>query len=171
MSDSIGFKRLRETATTVLQGDYPVVVDKVTYKRTQKDAPMWVITLKVTAGPYTGRTVGLNLVLSSEHNFMVKRFFNFMAALGADDKFFDAEPSPDAVSLHITGRHAIATFEAGKEFRGEVREEVTALKAATGNVSVGVGTSLPQASSLPAAAPVVTAPTVAEGIAPPEDPF
>lgn len=171
MSDSIGFKKLRETATTVLQGDYPVVVDKVTYKRTQKNnEPMWVITLKVTAGPYTGRTVGLNLVLSAEHQFMVKRFFNFMNVLGADDKFFDAEPTPDAVSLQIQGRHAIATFEEGKEFRGEKREEVAALKAATGGtVTVSVG--MPQASSLPAAAPVVVTAPATEGIAPPEDPF
>lgn len=175
MSDSIGFKKLRETATTVLQGDYPVVVDKVVFKRTQKNnEPMWIITLKVTAGPYTGRSVGLNLILSGEHVFMQKKFFRFMEVLSADAAFLDAEPSPDAVCLQITGRHAIATFKEGAEYRGEKREEVEDLKPATGAVSVSVGAGvtvgMPTASSLPAAVTVTTDPA-GEEIAPPEDPF
>lgn len=180
MSDSIGFKKLRETATTILVGDYAVVADKVVYKRTQKGDPMWVITLKVTAGPYTGRSVTLNLVLSSEHVFMQKRCFKFLGLLGASDEFLDSEPSGDAVALAITGRHVIATFkEAEKEFRGEKREEVEDLKPATGGiatVSAGGGVSIggmPAAASLPAATTVsvVTTAPAGEQIAPPEDPF
>lgn len=172
MSDSINFKKLRETATTVLQGDYKVVADKVTFKKTQKDAPMWVINLKVTDGPFAGRTVNLNLILSHEHNFMVKRFFKFMGALGADDKFFDANPSPDAVSAHVQGRHAIATFKEGAEFRGEKREEVEDLRSADGAVVTVAASSLPKATALSPAAPVVTvsAPAAA-GAEAPEYPF
>lgn len=175
MSDMIDFKKMRETASTVLQGDYPVVVDKVEFKRTQKNSePMWVVTFKVTAGPYTGRTVRHNMVLSGVHNFMVNRFFREMAVLGLDDAFFDAQPSPDSVSASITGRHCIATFKEGSEYRGEKREEVEELKPATGGISVSVGagttvsSSLPSASSLPTAAAV---PVVSGEAAPPEDPF
>lgn len=176
--NSINFKKLRETATTVLQGDYAVVVDKAEFKLTQKNSePMWVLTLKVTAGPYTGRTIRHNLVLSSTHTFMVNRFFSHMAVLGLDASFFDANPSPDAVSIAVTGRHAIANLvESKSEFRGEKQSEVSELKPATGGVTVSVGagatvsSSLPQASSLPAAVTVVTAPA-GEQIAPPEDPF
>lgn len=176
MSDSIDFKKLRETATTVLQGDYAVVVDKAEFKLTQKNSePMWVLTLKVTAGPYTGRTIRHNLVLSSTHTFMVNRFFSHMAVLGLDSSFFDANPSPDAVSIAVTGRHAIANLvESKSEFRGEKQSEVSELKPATGGVSVSVGAGaavgMPAASSLPAAVAVTTAPA-GEQIAPPEDPF
>lgn len=171
-TDQIDFLSLRKTAMTVLEGDFPVVVQKVTYKKTQKDAPMWVISLAITAGPYTGRTISLNLVLSTEHQFMVSRFFRFMEALGADEKFFATKPSTDAVCAQIQGRHAIATLKEGKEFRGEKREEVDNLVSAGvgAGVSVSVGspvtvaaTTLPKATSLPAAA--------AAGEAPPEDPF
>lgn len=174
MSDMIDFKKMRETASTVLQGDYPVVVDKVEFKRTQKNSePMWVLTLKVTAGPYANRTVRHNMVLSGVHNFMVNRFFREMAVLGLDDAFFDAQPSPDSISAAITGRHCIATFKEGSEFRGEKREEVAELKPATGGISISVGAgvtaaNLPSASSLPAAAAV---PVVSGEAAPPEDPF
>jgi hypothetical protein len=170
--DQIDFLSLRKTAMTVLEGDFPVVVSKVTYKKTQKDQPMWVITLSVTAGPYAGRSIGLNLVLATEHQFMVSRFFRFMEALGADENFFASKPSTDAVCAQIQGRHAIATLKEGKEFRGEKREEVDNLVSAgagIGGVSVSVGgpvtvaaTTLPKATSLPAAG---------AGEAPPEDPF
>jgi len=125
MSDMIDFKKLRANANTVLQGDYPVVADKVTYKKTQTDKHMWTVNLKVTAGPYAGRVITHNMVLSPELDFAVKRFFREMEALGADEKFFDSNPSVDAISAQITGRHALATFkESEKEFRGEKREEV-----------------------------------------------
>ena len=170
MSEQIGFKKLRETASTVLQGDYPVVVDKVTFKRTQTDKPMWTVVLKVTAGPYTGRAITHFMTLNSDHDFLVKRFFQQMEALGADAAFFDAEPSTDAVCAQIQGRHAIATFKEG-EFRGEKREEVEKLSPAGAGVTVAVGvpqavaTSLPKAASLPAAAAAST------GDEPPADPF
>jgi hypothetical protein len=170
MSEQIGFKKLRETATTVLQGDYPVVVDKVTYKRTQTDKPMWTITFKVTAGPYTNRAITHFMTLNSDHDFLVKRFFQQMEALGADAKFFDAEPSTDAVCAQIQGRHAVATLKEG-EFRGEKREEVEKLTAAgTGTVTVattGISSGLPQASTLPKAATI----PVSSGDEPPADPF
>ena len=172
MSDMIDFKKLRETANTVLQGDYPVVADKVTYKKTQTDKHMWTVNLKVTAGPYAGRVVTHNMVLSPELDFAVKRWFREMDALGADEKFLDTKPSPDAICAQIQGRHALATFkQSEKEFRGEKREEVVNLVAAKGGVVTVAGASgLPTASALPAAAPVTVATPVAAGEAP-KDPF
>lgn len=171
--NSINFKSLRQAATTVLQGEYPVVVDKVVFKFTQKNnEPMWAITLKVTAGPFTGRSVTHYLVLSSEHQFLQKRFFSHMKALGADDTFMDANPSPEAICAHITGRHAVATFkESEQEFRGEKREEVENLVAAqAGGVSIGLGSGVTVAASLPKATAVSVAPAGGE-VAPPEEPF
>jgi hypothetical protein len=176
VTDTIDFKSLRKTAMTVLTGDYAVVVDKVTYKKTQKDQPMWMVALKVTAGPFAGRVVNLNLVLSTDHQFMMQRFFGFMEALGADEAFFDASPTNEAVCAQIQGRHAIATFEESKtEFRGAKSEEVKALVAAgVGGVTVATtgvslaATSLPKATSLPAA---TTATVATDASAPPADPF
>jgi hypothetical protein len=172
MSDMIDFKKLRANANTILQGDYPVVADKVTYKKTQTDKHMWTVNLKVTAGPYAGRVITHNMVLSPELDFAVKRFFREMDALGADEKFFDSNPSVDAISAQIQGRHALATFaESKNEFRGEKREEVVNLVAAKGGVVTVAGASgLPTASALPAATPVAVATPVDAGEAP-TDPF
>lgn len=168
MSEMIEFKKLRETASTVLTGEYAVVVDKAEFKRTQKNnEPMWVLTLKVTSGPYAGRTVRHNLVLSATHTFMVNRFFNHMKALGLDDDFFDGTTSPDAVSAAVMGKHAIVTLkESSSEFRGEKQSEVEEMKPATGVVSISLGAGATMAASLPSATP-----STAEGITPPEEPF
>jgi hypothetical protein len=163
----INWKKLRENATSVLTGDYPVQVEKASHKVSQAGNPMISMTLVVTGGPFAGRKVFHNLVLA-DAQFAQKKFFNHLEALGADERFFDTEPTMDAVVAQIMGRQAVATFKEG-EFRGEPKEEVEAMKAASGPFVSTAGSANPfgEAASLKPAAPTVAA----DASAPPADPF
>lgn len=164
------WKQLRENTTTVLEGDFPVEITKSIAATSSNGNPMIKVTAKVTAGPFAGRTLFGNFVVS-DSQFGMKNFFRHMEALGADSKFFDTEPSMEAVAAQINGRQAIVTVTK-REWNGEDRENITDWKKAGGPFVSTAGSSSPfgGASELPAAKKAE--PSVAEDkTAPPDDPF
>lgn len=164
------WKKLRENATTNLTGDFPVEVVKATHGESSNKNPMVKVQLKVTAGPFAGRVIFHNFVLS-DNQFVQRKFFTDLAVLGADDAFFDQEPSMDMLCSQIMGRQAVVTVEP-REWNGEMRENVTAFKAATGPFVSTAGSTDPFATGVTVnAAPVKAEPTVASGETPPDDPF
>jgi hypothetical protein len=167
------FKDLRKNAMTVLTGDFPVVVEKVVHdKPSQSGKDMLRCTLKITSGPYAVRTINHMFTISAENPVSMNIFFRHMDVLGADEKFFDTDPTLASIAAQITDRHAIVTL-AEDEYNGVKKEKVTGWKKATAaQVAVAGGAPLAacQAASLPAATVTVATP-VSDASTPPVDPF
>ena len=162
----IDWMSLHKNATTVLEGDFPVMVKEAKAAQTQNGKKMFKLKFEITAGPYAGRTIFHNMTVSPESQFAMQRFFADMAVLGADVKFFSGKPTDDLIVSQITNRHAIATLEK-REYNGKEQESIKTLAVATGS-PVAVASAVPAATALPKAQPT---PTPVSDDTPPEDPF
>jgi hypothetical protein len=160
------WKSLHKAGTTVLEGEFPVIVHKAEAGQSQNGKTMIKCQLKVESGPYAGRTISHNFTFSPENPNAVAFFFSDLALLGADDKFFETDPNTSDIAQRITGARATALLEKNN-YQGRDREQVKRFSApGAGGPFVATSgfpaaTALPQASSLPAAG----------SAAPPKDPF
>lgn len=169
MSD-IDWASLHKLSTTVLTGDFPIAVVKATAGQSQNGKPMIKCQLKVTEGPYAGRTINHNFTITAENPNAMGFFFAAMKKLGADDAFFATGPNLDQIAAQIINRQALVTL-APNEFNGVTREQVSVWKEALGVGSFvsTAGSSSPLSGLAASALPV--AQTVAPSTEPPADPF
>lgn len=152
------FKALRATAMTVLEGDFPVVVSAAEASKSQNGKAMLKCKLKIESGPYAGRVIGHNFTFSPENDNAVWYWFNDLAVLGADDSFFDMDPSLEQIASQIVNRRATVTLEKSSyNGRDQSRVKKWSAPLGAGFVTVGEPTGLPTATSLPTATPVTAA--------------
>jgi hypothetical protein len=90
--------------------DYDLRITKSEAKMSSTGKVMFAITTEVTNGPYKGRKLWGNIVVSSDNPIALGIFFRTMNAMGIDQSFFAGNPSDAQVAEAMIGR----------EFRGQV---------------------------------------------------
>ncbi len=133
---------LHKDAMTTITGDFPVIIVKADAAKSQNDKDMIKYTAKIESGPYAGRALTGNFVVSPESSGAMRMFFLHMAVLGLDEKFWAANPNApmEQVAKSIEGRRAIATVGT-RQWQGADREEIQKWTKPTGpggSVPVGV---------------------------------
>jgi hypothetical protein len=176
----INWADLHRDATTILEGDFPVVVSESVATKSSNDKPMIKVKLRVESGPKAGQTLFSQFVLSAENPNAMRIFFGQMSIFGLDSAFFarNASASLEVIAQALVGRRAIAVVEA-REWNGTQRENIKEYKKALGGPGVGAGTTLgglvtpgPSNPSAPATPPAVQAELGRQpSTPPPDDPF
>lgn len=167
---AIDWKTLRKDATTVLEGDFLAVIERASAGQSQNGNPMVKALVKITAGPYAGRTIPANFTLTDKSMGL---FFQNMTQLGLDEAFFDSISGQgmEPVAAALTGLSVEIKVDK-RQWNGQDRENISAWKR-IGAGGLPVASGLPAATSLPsAAATLPTAPAVtvsAPPVAPGED--
>lgn len=192
---TISFKDLLQEAKSVSHealplGDYDVEIETADAVTSSTGKPMIKVKARVINGPHERRPVLTQFVLSMENSTAVSIFFRNMRSFGLDEAFFaslgmvgDLTP----VASALVGRRARWTL-GHREWQGETRNEVTAIKPYTG--APGPQASVPTTgvpgpvaptggaspSSVPSSAPPVLPAPATSGDAPtppapPELPF
>lgn len=174
----IDWKSLRTTAkkaTELLPDDwYDVAVVKTEAKPASTGAPMIKATLEVISGPYEGRRLFTQFVLSVGSGFALNRFFDNMNAFGITEEVFDTLPQGEAgmptlanMLVDRTARAQVGKKEwpehqDPKSYRNEIQSLAPAPNSGGPVVSGaprGAGNSgmppVPQVSSAPTSTPPV----------------
>lgn len=141
MSETLNWKAMHKDATTVLEGEFPLVIVEAVAAKSSNDKDMIKWKAKVEAGPYAGRPLWGNFTISPESPGAMRILFSHLAVLGIDEKFFEKYPeAPVAlIAQAIIGRKAIGVIGV-RQWNGQDREEVQQWKPAlgAGNASLGV---------------------------------
>ena len=117
-------------------GPYEAIIQKADAVRTSTGKTMFKLTWSITQGPFTNRKVWSNQVISPESPPALGIFFRQMAALGLDNTFFAANPSPDQVAQALVNRPAQIVV-AQREYQGQLRNDVTDIKQSSGGAVGG----------------------------------
>lgn len=124
-------------------GDYDVEVAKAEAVTSQNGKPMIKTTMRVVSGPYEKRPIINQFVLSTENAQAVAIFFRHMKAFGLTEDWFASlgqQGSLEPVASALLGRRARLTI-GHREWQGEMRNEVKAVKPYTGAPAMGPGPS------------------------------
>jgi hypothetical protein len=160
-------------------GDYDLLVVEATTKLTQKDSKtMFSIKTQVQNGPFKGRLIWDNLVVSPENSTALGFFFNKMAALGLTREFFTQNsPTNEQIERAITGRQFRAAVKQ-RTYNGATSNNIDRYYVAQSGAPVAppAGSATPPPpppppAAAPVAAAVVEAPVAAAPAAPVGDPF
>lgn len=152
---------IQDTFTPLPKGTYGVQVESAEVTPTKTGKTMFKLTLVVAEqGPYTGRKLWTNLVVSPESPQALAFFFRDMAALGADAEFFRGNPDDATVCARIVQQFAKARVDFQKD--DPTRNEVKGLQPAVAEAAPAA----PAAPGEPAAAPAPAATPAA-----PRNPF
>lgn len=149
----------RKTATTILEGDFPAVVTEAKAGKSSGDKEQLKLKLRITSGPYVGRTLFDTITISPESPVAMKMFFLTMDAFRLDDAFFSRLPDGAAgtaqIAIAMQGKEITVTLK--KERYQEIdREKVKGYAAPTVG---GIAGALPgMAAPIALAAPVLAAP-------------
>lgn len=141
-------------------GPYDAECIEATAVTASTGKPMIKCKFRVTTGPHAKRQFFNQFVLSLDNPQALAMFFRHMKAFGLDENYFTAlgGGSLAPVAQVLVGR--VARFELGhREWQGENRNDVKAVKPIPGNVAQPAG-GLPTSSGLPG----VPATPVASGI-------
>lgn len=90
--------------------DYDLKITKCEAKMSSTGKLMFALTNEVQAGPYKGRKLWSNIVVSHDNPTALGIFFRQMNALGIDKSYFSTNPSDSQVAEALLNR----------EFRGQV---------------------------------------------------
>lgn len=164
----IDFLAMYDDATTILTGEFPVVLAKVEAKQSQNGKPMLKCKVVIESGAYVGREMTHNFVFSGDNPTARRIFFKDLGALGLDRDFFAGQPTMDMIAQALVGKRATVQIREGKEFRGETREEFYGWSAPTGFAPVGAYTP-PASSAVPDMSQIPS--TSVPSTEPPADPF
>lgn len=143
----------------VPEGPYRCEITKAEAKAASTGKNMIVAGFKILDGPYAGRPLYNNFVLSTGNPNALAWFFKNMASMGLAKDFFAMNPSLESVAAQLIGKRAILSVGV-KTYNNELRNDVKGMSA---------DASAP-APAAPAAE-VVAPPAVPNGSAPPGAPF
>lgn len=154
----------RKDVNTILEGDFPVIVTEATAGESQNGKEQIKLKLKITSGPYAGRTVFDTITISPETQIAMKMFFLSMDAFGLGDPFFSRLPSGKAgtaqIAASLQGKEITVVLKK-EPYQGIDREKVKGYKPlGVGGVAVA-GLPAPVVLAAPVAAPVLVAPSTA----------
>lgn len=159
-AELMGSAEQPEDFTPLPAGPYTVRVESCEVKTTKTQKAMFAICYVVTEGPYAGRKIWQNLVVSPESPKAMGFFFADMAKLGATAEFFATEPAPEAVAAQIAGTSVQVTT--GPQRSDPSRQEVKRITALDGAAPAAA----PQFAAAQPIAPAPAAPAPAPGQAP-----
>lgn len=152
---TIAWGKLRKDATTVLEGEFLGVLDNMKAGKSQNGNDYVKGVVKITAGPYAGRSIPVNFTLTEKSMGL---FFQNMADLGLGEEFFNGIDGQgmEPVAAALNGVTAEFTVEK-RTWNGQDRENVTKWKR-TGitGLSTSTASAIPAATSLPAAVPAAS---------------
>lgn len=147
------WSEMRQEATIVLEGEFPVTVVKSEAVKSQNGKDMIKVQFKIDAGTYAGRKLFSNFVISPESPGAMRMFFGQLAVFGLDAAFFAsiAGQPPTAIATALDGRKAVAIVGKGV-WQGAEREEIKGYKPALGGHGggtfvAGLGASIGGASA------------------------
>lgn len=155
----IDWKKLRADATTILEGDFNIVISDAKPGVSSTKKPMIKCTLVVESGPFAGRKVYHNFTISPESPIAMQMFFRAMTTLGLGEEFFATQPSEEAIAQGLLGKRATVAIEK-REWQGQERENVKSWSAASGpagpsmgmpTIAVTSGSGVPDLSGMTAA--------------------
>lgn len=161
---------------------YDVVVDKAEATVASTGSKMLKVKLRVVGGPYDGRVLFTNFVMSTENGFAMSIFFRNLDALGINPQRDAPGGSMEELAFAMTGRQARAQVGT-RVWQNQPRNEINNM-ARSGSPQVGVpggGPSVPTPGAVapaptpvsmpttptPASAPVSVTPTSGGSGAPP----
>ena len=105
------------------EGEYDLKVADAEQRLTQSQKNMYVIKAEVLDGPYAGRIIWHNFVVSDDNKRAMFHFFKNMSALGIEKDFFRNNPTNDSIVNVLKGRQFKA--EVGKKiYNDQVRNEI-----------------------------------------------
>ena len=171
------FNKLLETAKSASfealpDGDYDAECISADAVTSSTGKPMIKCKFEVIAGPHAKRKFFNQFVLSTDNEVALAMFFRHMKAFGMDENFFAAVGSGglSPVAQTMVGRRARFTL-GHREWQGENRNEVKAVKPLAGGVSVGgmPGAGVPGLPGLPGGLPT-SAPSPTPPVAAPPAP-
>lgn len=189
---------LYKESTATLEGDFTVTIVDATPAQTSTGKDQIKCKMKVESGPYAGRVVFNNFVISPESPNAMRMFFQHLGVLGLDEEFFNSLPGDNTdnqlIANALKNRRAIVTMGSEK-YQGQDRERVKGWKPAEGGPggelglgafpsgglsgmstgSVGTPASVPAVpASVPSVPTASSAPFAGPSVAGPEeldDPF
>lgn len=160
-------------------GTYDVVVDTATAKKAGTGKDMISCQFKVKGGPYDGKTVFNQFVLSPENPNALAFFFRHMAAMGLGEAYFASNPQLERVAADLQGRECRITVSI-REWNETMRNQVDAVAAPAGgpraaapSASLGnapVPSTARAASNVPSVTPSKAAASPATPSTPPPPP-
>jgi hypothetical protein len=170
----INWADLHKDATTVLTGDFPVVITAATATQSSGGKPMIKVTMKIESGTFSGRTLFNNFNVTADNPNAMRIFFGQMSVLGLGTPFWNTGPTMEQVASALVGRRAIVTV-GSRQWQGTDREQIENWKPAVGGPggggqgALGGFTPAPAGSSpQPRTEPVLAAQPTSP---PPVDPF
>lgn len=170
MTDSIiNWADLHKDATTVLTGDFPVVITAATATQSSNGKPMIKATLKIESGTFSGRTLYNNFNVTADNPSAMRIFFGQMSVLGLGTPFWNTSPTMEQVAAALVGRRAIVTV-GSRQWQGTDREQIENWKPAVGGPGGGGQGALGGFSAAPAGNPLQRYDTVPVAGTPPTEP-
>lgn len=156
------WKDMHTDATTVIEGEFPLVVDSAEATKTQGGKDMIKCKIKVESGVYANRLIYHNFTISEESPAAMRMFFSQMAILGLNDKWWatNAEAPVAHVASTICGRRFIGKV-GKKTWMGADREEIQEFKPAIGGNKTAAVSSAGLSRGTVGAAQVATSVPVA----------
>lgn len=163
------WRDMRKNATTVLEGEFSVVIAKAEATKSSNDKDMIKCQLRIASGPFAGRVLFHNFTISPEVQFAMKRFFEDMDVLGMGDAWFEANPTApmELIANNLVNKSAVVILE-NKPYNGQDREQVKKWVSSSGG---GTGPSLSGLTAAALPTPTPTPVAVVTGTEPPADPF
>lgn len=127
-ADDAGF-----TVLPVLK-DVGAEVATAEHKKTSTGKDQISARFKLTEGPYAGKSVFNNFVLTLDNGAALGFFFRDMAKFGLTDEYFATNPPLAAVAAALVGRPC--RLDVGiRKWNGEERNEVNAVRPPSGGVT------------------------------------
>lgn len=137
---STNWKQMRKEATATLEGDFTVVITETSVKKTGTGKDKISCKMKVESGPFAGRVVFNDFIVSPESPNAMRMFFQHLAVLGLDDDFFDTLPDDvdnlPIIANALKNRRGVVTMGTEK-YQGQDRERVKGWKPAEGGSGLG----------------------------------
>lgn len=161
----------------VPDGTYNAYVESAEGKMAGTGAPMVVAVFKIADGPYAGRSIFNNFVLTKNNPNAMGFFIQHMGVLGVDRSTITQLSTDEFTAMQqlaqmITGKYATITVS-HRVWEGRTFNDVKGLKAYSGTPGAPAPAPAPAAPVPPAApaAPAPVAPAAGGTVPPPPPPF
>jgi hypothetical protein len=132
---------------TVPAGDYETMIENAEVRQTGTGKQKIAVRYKILNGPYAGRNVLDDMVLSPGNANAVAIFFRKMAQLGLDSGYFSRDPSLEKVAADLRDRRQKITVEL-RMWNGTERTSVSRITTASEGTVPG-GFAMPGPSFSP----------------------
>lgn len=129
-------------------GDYDLEIVEATATQSKAGKPMFKTKSKVVGGPYNGRLLWDNIVLTTDNAQALGFFFRKMGALGLTVDYFKQKPSNAHITASLQGRKYRAKI-GQRTYNGELQNEFkTYYQVPTAPGAVAGGAPAPAAAAL-----------------------